>query len=180
MKNLQRFNEGMYADLSPAVTPIIVDFEKFLSDNEKAKEKFNSDLHAKEIARRNIVRAELSDLHKDYINVIKEIMVDVEDFLEEDKELYMLVLKRCWKFSYNCKATDYDKFIALQDKLDNILGPESYEVCYNTYQGSFGTGRYVTDRHSHVLELDKNALKDSLSKRPDSVINIDFLFKSLG
>ena len=174
--------EGMYADLSPQAQPIISDYEQFVTDHENRAKEFNAQMAAEITAKRHMVQNELDDLHKSYINVIKEIMVDVEDFLEDERQLHFLLQKFCWNFSYNCKGSDYEKFIELQAKLDDILGPEAYDVCYEIGGwSSYGTGSWLDRKGPNGLKVRQldNGMRYIMAKKTESNINVTFLFKAL-
>lgn len=174
-----KFLESLYSDLSLNVKPLVKSYKDFLLEQEEVKKRLIDDLHNKFISQKEKVKSELENLHKDYKEDIREIMVDVEDFLESEDELYILVLEACLKFSYKCNSSEYDRFLSLQAKLDDILGSESYDILYQikSCDIEYGTGRFI--KSMKCPELNKDELGEALSKGTYE-LNIVFIFKALG
>lgn len=117
MSNLKRTD--VQSDMNKVARPLISSYKEWLANfqNKKAE-----------------ITTKLMKANRDYLEQIDLCMVDLEDFLEK-KVIYLdspsydpLELQSMCAYHYELKVKDIQKFLDLEEKIKNIIGPYSYQL----------------------------------------------------
>ena len=130
MKYLKHF-ESLYNEINPDAQKITKMFLDFSDEFDSRKEKILNELQEEFDSEQAKTLAKLTEINNTYMQTIQECLVDVEEFYKNGIQAKVAITDSFGTRAYYvCKTSDYQRFKTLQQKLNDVIGQDAYNMEY--------------------------------------------------
>lgn len=128
--------ESLYTDISSSIKPIIDTYNDFIEAQKIRMSELKSQIEEENLKKWHEMTFSVKDMSKNYLNTIRECMVDLEDYYVNFSYTDVSSAKSICRFEYKSTVGNYDIFIDMHKKLNDILGDGSHNMFFILKEGS--------------------------------------------